>query len=310
MDAQPAFGFKELFTHVVGDVAKALCHRNGEPEQRQYARSQAAVAMIMGFVPRDVIEAMLAGHCVMFHELIVDSVQHTILGELDAMRRGSRSCIVAMDKCFANNLERLAHYQLRPSTGHRDAAGVEVVAAEAGAREMSGSPDTAIHEELHAAEMRAAVEAADGQAEDAGIAGDAAASAGDAIVPELDPELDDAPATGALANDATHRPIMAELFVDTTTPVPAGTVVLRGSAATLAACRANPEAMAALEAGDPDGFARALGLPRPSEEFLAAAAAPGSPFQTDFQPTRESEPLPPPGSDSSQRINDRMRRSG
>jgi hypothetical protein len=40
---------------------------------------------------------------------------------------------------------------------------------------------------------------------------------------------------------------------------------------------ANPAAMAALEANDPAAFARALGI-EPSEEFLAIAAAEGSPF--------------------------------
>ena len=56
MDTQPAFGFKELFAHVIGDMAKAICERNGETQQQQFLRSQAAAHMIMGFLPRDVIE--------------------------------------------------------------------------------------------------------------------------------------------------------------------------------------------------------------------------------------------------------------
>ena len=123
----PAFGFQDLFNHVIGDMAKAVCHRNGESEERRYQRLQAAVQMIMGFMPRDVIEAMLAGHCVMFHELIVDSVRHTLLGEVDTMRRATRGGIVAMDKSFRGNLDQLGHFQLRPSTGRRDVA--ESVAA-------------------------------------------------------------------------------------------------------------------------------------------------------------------------------------
>jgi hypothetical protein len=46
----------------------------------------------------------------------------------------------------------------------------------------------------------------------------------------------------------------------------------------VAECRANPEAMAALTAGDPIGFAHALGIATPSEAFLAAARRRGSPF--------------------------------
>jgi hypothetical protein len=129
MDAQPAFGFKELFTHIVGDMAKAICARNGEAEGQKFSRSEAAVHMIMAFLPRDVIEAMLAGHCVMIHELIVDGVRHTLLGEIDTMRRASRAGIVALDKTFGNNLTRLERYQLRPAQGQRDAMPAEVAAA-------------------------------------------------------------------------------------------------------------------------------------------------------------------------------------
>ncbi len=46
----------------------------------------------------------------------------------------------------------------------------------------------------------------------------------------------------------------------------------------VAACRANPEALAALQSGDPTGFARAMGIEHPCEAFLAAANTKGSPF--------------------------------
>jgi hypothetical protein len=83
----------------------------------------------MGFRPRDAIEALLAGHCVMFHEVMVDSVHDTLRGELDTMRRGTRSNLVALNKAFNGNLDRLERYQLRPSEGSREAA--EAQAADA-----------------------------------------------------------------------------------------------------------------------------------------------------------------------------------
>jgi len=281
MDAQPASDFKELFTHVIGDMAKALSQRNGEPEQRQFARCRAAVRMIMGFMPRDVIEAMLAGHCVMFHELIVDTVQHTLLGEIDTMRRATRSGIVAMDKSFRGNLERLGHYQLRPSTGRRDTPGIEVgnVAAESVAEEnRDSSLEMAVRAEFQAAQMRAA-------------AGDATDAQGnDALVGAVEPGHDErrqseqaeALPAGPLANDFPDQTVRVELRTDAGAPAQPGTLVFTPSAAAIAACKANPEAMAALEAGDPERFARALGLDQPSEGFLAAAAAPGSPFSKEF----------------------------
>ena len=33
MESQQQFGFKELFTHIIGDMAKAICVRNGETQK-------------------------------------------------------------------------------------------------------------------------------------------------------------------------------------------------------------------------------------------------------------------------------------
>src|SRR3984957_19072390 len=120
MDTQPVFGFQELLTHVVGDMAKAVSERQGETRREHHARSEAAVHMIMGFLPRDVIEAILAGRCVMFHEMMTDSVRDTLRGEVDSTRRAARGNIVAMDKAVGANLTRLERYRARPREGSRD----------------------------------------------------------------------------------------------------------------------------------------------------------------------------------------------
>jgi len=121
VNTQPAFGFKELLTHMVGDMAKAVSERPDETRQQHYARTQAAIHMIMSFLPRDVIEAMLAGRCVMLHEMIIDSVRDTLRGEVDTMRRATRSGIVAMDKAFGANLLRLEQYRARNAESAADA---------------------------------------------------------------------------------------------------------------------------------------------------------------------------------------------
>jgi hypothetical protein len=222
MDPTQPFGFTELFTHAVGATAKALCERNGETREHQFARSQAAVAMIMGMLPRDTIEAMLAGHCVMLHELMVDSVHDTLSGEMETTRRATRSGIVAMDKCFRGNLALLERYQMRNAQWRRDAPA--------------------------AAQDQAAT-----------TAPDAAPTAED---PPQTPERDIA----AGASDARQPTELRATL--TLTPPPE----------VLAACLANKEAMAALEAGDAAGFARAMGVELPDEAYLAAAAMPGNPF--------------------------------
>lgn len=113
MDTQPPFGLQQLLRHIVGDMARAVSQRHDELPPRQFARAQAAAQAILAFGPRDAIEAMIAGHCMMFHELIVDSVQITLRGEVDSTRRATRSGIVAMDRAFGANLVRLERYRTR-----------------------------------------------------------------------------------------------------------------------------------------------------------------------------------------------------
>jgi hypothetical protein len=234
MDPTQLFGFTELFTHALGATAKALCERNGETREHQFARTQAAVTMIMGFLPRDAIEAILAGHCVMFHELMLASTHDTLSGEVGTTRRATRSGIVAMDKCFHANLSVLERYQMRNAQGRRDAP-----AAEDQDQAMAAPPDAASTTEGPAWTPE----------------GDAAADAPDAR-PPAEPR-------------ATRR----------FTPTPEA----------VAACLANKAAMAALNAGDAAGFARAMGVELPNEAYLAAAAMPGSPFDVGSGPDRAGD---------------------
>jgi ATP-dependent exoDNAse (exonuclease V) beta subunit len=111
MDTQPTCNPNDLLTHVVGDIANAISERAGESQRQQDDRREAAASTVMAFMPCDAVEAMLAGHCVMFHEMIVDSVLETLRGEDPASRRATRGNIVAMDKAFGNNLARLEAYR-------------------------------------------------------------------------------------------------------------------------------------------------------------------------------------------------------
>jgi hypothetical protein len=121
MDTQPLSGLPQLMDHIIADMARALCQRRDEPHQMQAARAQGAAQSIRAFQPDNAVEAMIAGHCVMLHEVIVDSVETTLRGEPDAMRRATRSGIVAMDKAFGANLVRLERYRARHTGSPADA---------------------------------------------------------------------------------------------------------------------------------------------------------------------------------------------
>jgi hypothetical protein len=248
MAPQQQFGFKELFTHVIGDMARAICERSGESTQQQFVRTQAATHMILGLQPRDVIEAMLAGHCVMFHSVMTDSIHDTLRGEMDTMRRGTRANIVALNRAFHINLDRLARYQTRPSEGTRD-----------GQQETEAQAQTATAD-------RTRREASSGAA---------AARAG----------VDPTPAaeTRTQSQTAPSPPVGSETPAVSEAPAP-----FQPSPEQIDACRANPEAMAALEAGDAERFARAMGVDQ-SESWPATAALPANiPGQTAASQSKPS----------------------
>lgn len=211
MDTPPPLTLRDLLTHVVGDMVKALCDRPSESPHQHAVRIQAATHTIMAFQPRDAIEAMLAGHCVMFHEMIVDSVHHTMRGEEDAARRATRSGIVAMDRAFGNSLARLERCRTR-----RAGASPEGQPTQARA-------ETDIADRIRRHQSQSPARQAPAMAQEAGSAQETASE-------------------------------------------------------TIAACEADPEAMAAL---DPVQFAKALGEDPPIEGYPAAATAQMSGFNGD-----------------------------
>jgi hypothetical protein len=194
----PHFAFKELITHVIGDIAKAVCDRPNESPQQRFTRIQATTHMMLELRPRDVIEAMLCGQTVMFHEMLTDSVHETLRGQVDTLRRATRANIVAISKAFHQTLERLEHYQARRADGMREAT----------AQTPKPVPEPLI---------------------------------------DLPPEHEAEPAAPATPAQFIPSPDQ------------------------IAACRANPAAMAALDAGDAAAFARALGIDQPSQSYLTAA---------------------------------------
>jgi hypothetical protein len=122
MDTISTFGFEACCRAIAGDMARALAERNGETPEQQFVRAQAAVFMIMGFLPRDVAELLLASHCVMFHELMVVGVHDALCAQDAKARRSEVQGLLAINKAFGGNLTQLQRYQKRASEGRRDTA--------------------------------------------------------------------------------------------------------------------------------------------------------------------------------------------
>jgi hypothetical protein len=111
----------------------------------------------MGFQPRDVTEMMLAGHCMMFHEMMIAEVHANLCGEASDTKR----TVIALNKAFNDNLDRLRRYRQRPDEGQRDASvppGAEPPPApvEHGERPMPAMMNRAARRQATRAETHAA----------------------------------------------------------------------------------------------------------------------------------------------------------
>jgi hypothetical protein len=247
MDKQPTFGFNDLLTCLIGDMAKATSERKGDSPAQQFARSQAAIHMIMGFHPRDVAEVMLAGHCMMLHEVMTAEIHDVLFAEASTNKR----TLPALNKAFNDNLDRLERYRQRHAEGQPDApeevppmADGPAAPVEPAVRPVPPEMNRAARREATRLQMRAA----------------AAASRAASRQPGPLPQ-------GEIRTASPQR-----------AHHPGGSVVYQPTDEAVAKCQANPVAMTALAAGDPVGFARAMGIEAPSEAFLAAAKSSGSPF--------------------------------
>jgi hypothetical protein len=358
MENQEQSGFREMITHVISDVAKAVCERPGESRQQKIARTQAAARMVLNLRPRDVLETMLSGQSVMLHAVLADSVHDSLLGEIDVMRRGTRSNIVALNRAFHMNINRLDQCQRRPSQGTREAS-EGAVAPDAGgtlghvpqaevcrdlASGMGHSPDRALPGEplpngmlpngvlstggsrdgllprgtlpggaLQGRAFRRALERETSQREarqreaarketaqkeaTQRVASQREAfqrSSGHGEVPRQSgaialPFVD---ATSAQPQPGFSRPVEAAAqkpVAPASPPLTNGSTPYHPSPEQIAACQANPEAMAALATGDAGRFARAMGVQHPSEAYLAAAAGLGLPVE---RPMVRAQPAP------------------
>jgi hypothetical protein len=213
----------------------------------------------MGFLPRDQTELLLAGHCVMMHDAMSVIFQDAFHGETDPARRGKGLSLVSLNKAFNDNLDRLERCRLRPASGTRGTP-----AAPPAATEDVGPARVPTHLEAPTGEPAPAY-----------------------VQPNSEPPVTMNRAARRQAARAEKRAAAtsSRKHVPARTP-PEPTPVSpsqapnpnRPSAEAIAACRANPEAMAALKAGDPARFARALGVAAPSKAFISAASLPGTPF--------------------------------
>jgi hypothetical protein len=237
-------------------MAEAVSVRPGETNRQGIVRARAARAMIEDLRPGDLIEAALAGHAVMFHEVMIDAVRGLLRGEPVEMRRGTRGSIVSLDKSFQGNLGRLRQYQSRSP----EAAGIAARPSPEPPAPEAPAAKAAVPETLSPETPAPKTPSPETPAQT--VEKTSEPPPPDQVYP-IQPAAE--PSPFATPSRPDPAPPAVEIDAEYAFPpdLPPEIVAL---------CRANPEAMAALRTRDVERFAAAMGVDMPTEADLARRA--------------------------------------
>jgi hypothetical protein len=114
MQAKSNFGYEQLVPELLRGLADAVADRPGESEAQRFARHRTAIFSIMAFHPRDAMETMLAGQCVMFDHLLRDAAHDLLRNETVPGKLRIRSQVTALGKLFLKHLEEWCRLRARP----------------------------------------------------------------------------------------------------------------------------------------------------------------------------------------------------
>jgi hypothetical protein len=113
MHTESGFAMLTAMGEITREVIETVAGQPGDTPARRLARQQTAASTMASFMPRDPVETMVAGHCVIFDRLLRDSVHDTLCGQPIEMKLRTRNQSHASGKMFLALLDKLEHLQTR-----------------------------------------------------------------------------------------------------------------------------------------------------------------------------------------------------
>ncbi len=114
MQPNPSFGFEQIVTEVIRGVLEAVAEKPGLSQDRRASLTQTVVCSVMAFEPRDPVEAMMAGQCIVYDHLLRDGVREMQRGQADQVTARARPGVLAVGKVFLATMAMLLRMQRRP----------------------------------------------------------------------------------------------------------------------------------------------------------------------------------------------------
>ena len=113
MTPDPSFGYEQLMTELIRGVIDSVADIPGLSESRRLIKQQAVACSVLSLQPRDPIETMLAGQCVIYDHMLRDGARDLSRGQSESLRLRARPGTVACGKMFLSTLTALQRMQKR-----------------------------------------------------------------------------------------------------------------------------------------------------------------------------------------------------
>lgn len=115
MQTDTGFTFETAMGEICQGVIETVADRPGDSEAKRFARHQTTAWTMMSMRPRDPLETMLAGHCVIFDHMLREGARDLLRGQSEQIRLRARPQVHASGKLFIVHLDKFEQMARRPA---------------------------------------------------------------------------------------------------------------------------------------------------------------------------------------------------
>lgn len=113
MQPDPSFGHQQIVTELIRGVLDTVGSKPGLSPARRAAAVQTVVCSVMAFNPRDPVEAMMAGQCIVYDHMLRDGAAELLRGHSEEIMLKARPGVLACGKAFLTTAAMLLRMQRR-----------------------------------------------------------------------------------------------------------------------------------------------------------------------------------------------------
>ena len=87
---EPNFGYQQIVTEQIRGIIDTVADKPGLTPERRAAAQQTVVCSVMAYNPRDPVETMMAGHCIIYDHMLRDGARDMLRGQAEELKIKAR----------------------------------------------------------------------------------------------------------------------------------------------------------------------------------------------------------------------------